>query len=373
MTKLNYLMALAAVLLIASCSNEVKQEKFDGEVVISGSLKNVPEEGILLLSKYMDNSIETVDTLAVGESGAYEYTLSIEEPAFYELDLYGEKQVRLALFSEDAKVDYDFAAEESLAISGSADSEQIAKVDELAEQYQEEINQLNSDYYEALSAKDEETVKNIQQKALDLESSHANKVKEVINSMDGSFAALAAIGMLNPRNDFNYIDSLVTELDRKYPETKMIVGLKQELEEMRALSIGQPAPEIALPNPDGDLVKLSDFKGKYVMVDFWAAWCKPCREENPNVVRLYNEYKDQGFEVLGVSLDRSKDAWVKAIADDNLTWAQVSDLKYFNSEAAATYKINAIPATYLIGPEGDIIAKDLRGASLENKLKEIFE
>ena len=140
-----------------------------------------------------------------------------------------------------------------------------------------------------------------------------------------------------------------------------------------ATAIGSPAPEFAMNDASGKPVSLSSFKGKVVLVDFWASWCAPCREENPNVVRLYNQYKDQGFEVFGVSLDRTKEAWVKAIADDNLTWTHVSDLKYFNSEAAAIYQINAIPATYMLDPEGKIIGKDLRGASLENKLKEIFE
>ena len=148
---------------------------------------------------------------------------------------------------------------------------------------------------------------------------------------------------------------------------------QQQLDEMRALSVGQPAPEIELPNPDGRIVKLSDLRGKYVLIDFWAAWCKPCRQENPNVVRLYNQYKDKGFEVFGVSLDRTKEDWVKAIADDGLTWTQVSDLKYFNSVAAELYQIDAIPATYMVDPDGNIIAKDLRGPSLENKLAELFD
>ncbi|QDH80158.1 AhpC/TSA family protein [Echinicola soli] len=372
MTKFNYMFLLAALLMVAACSNEVKEEAFDGEVVISGKLENTPE-GVLILSRYTDNSVEPIDTLTLKDNGKFEYNLSLEGPTFYELDLYGVKQIRLALFNEDVAVNYDFDNEESLAVSGSFDTEQVGKVDQLADDYQEQINQLNNDYYEALSAKDEAAVKSIQEKALTLESDHSTKVKNTIDGMKGSFAALAAVGMLNPRNDFSYIDSLVVELDKKYPETKMIVALKQQLDEMRALSIGQPAPEIALPNPEGEEVKLSDFKGKYVLIDFWAAWCKPCREENPNVVRLYNEYNEKGFEVFGVSLDRSRDAWLKAIEEDNLTWTHVSDLKYFNSEAAATYKINAIPATYMVDPEGKIIAKDLRGPALENKLKEIFE
>jgi peroxiredoxin len=153
----------------------------------------------------------------------------------------------------------------------------------------------------------------------------------------------------------------------------MILTMKVQLDEMRALSVGQMAPDFELPNPEGKMIKLSSLKGKYVMIDFWAAWCKPCRAENPNVVRMYNQYKDKGFEVFGVSLDRTREDWVKAIEVDGLTWPQVSDLNYFNSAAATLYQIDAIPATYLLDPEGKIIAKDLRGASLEAKLAELFD
>src|SRR5690606_30378501 len=231
---------------------------------------------------------------------------------------------------------------------------------------------LNSEYYEAMSAGDREAVKAIQDRSMEMSANHAARVKETIRGMEGSFASLAAIMMIDPRTDFEFLDSLLTGLDSKYPDTKTIISLRQQLDEMRSLAVGQPAPEIALPNPDGEIVKLSDLRGKYVLIDFWAAWCKPCREENPNVVRLYHQYKDQGFEVFGVSLDRTREAWVEAIEEDGLEWTQVSDLQYFNSEAAATYQVNAIPATYMIDPEGNIIAKDLRGVSLDNKLKELF-
>jgi thiol-disulfide isomerase/thioredoxin len=119
-------------------------------------------------------------------------------------------------------------------------------------------------------------------------------------------------------------------------------------------------------------VKLSSLQGKYVLVDFWAKWCGPCRQENPNVVRLYNRYKDKGFTVYGVSLDRNKTDWLKAIEEDKLTWTHVSDLKYWQSDAAKLYNITAIPFSLLLDPDGKIIAKNLRGPSLEKKLEEIF-
>lgn len=357
-------------LSVFSCTSGESEN--DGVVSVSGQIENAPE-GLVILSRFTESRPVVVDTLELKSDGKFDYNLDVDVPTFYELNLFGQRSVRLALFKEDVQLAYDFSDPESLAITGSKDSQEMQKIDGLISSYQEKVNNLNEAYYEAMSSNDTEAIKKIQADALLLEDDQAKQVKDVINSMGDSFASLAAIGLLNSKNEFQFLDSLVTELNEKYPETKMIIQLKQQLDEMRALSMGQVAPEIELPNPEGQMVKLSDFRGKYVMIDFWAGWCKPCREENPNVVRLYNQYKDQGFEVFGVSLDRTREAWVDAIFEDGLTWTQVSDLKYFNSVAAETYQVNAIPATYLIDPDGKIIGKDLRGPSLESKLKEIFE
>ena len=141
---------------------------------------------------------------------------------------------------------------------------------------------------------------------------------------------------------------------------------------MKKLAIGEIAPDIRLPNPDGEMVSLSSLRGNYVLVDFWAKWCRPCRMENPNVVRMYNKFNDRGFEVFGVSLDRNRQDWLQAIEQDGLNWTQVSDLKYWQSDAAKLYNISAIPFALLLDPEGRIIGKNLRGKQLENKLEEIF-
>ncbi len=119
-------------------------------------------------------------------------------------------------------------------------------------------------------------------------------------------------------------------------------------------------------------VSLSSLRGKYVLVDFWASWCGPCRQENPNVVKAFNQYKDKGFTVLGVSLDQKKEPWLKAIEKDQLTWTHVSDLKYWQNEVAVQYGINAIPASFLLDPNGRIIGKNLRGEALTKKLAELM-
>ena len=159
-------------------------------------------------------------------------------------------------------------------------------------------------------------------------------------------------------------DLAVSEAARK--------SIEDRIASVTALSIGGTPPDIALNTPEGEELKLSDLRGKVVLIDFWASWCGPCRRENPNVKRVYEKYKDQGFDILGVSLDRKNEAWLNAIAKDGLEWHHISDLKGWQSAAAAAYGVRSIPATFLLDAEGKIIARNLRGEALEAKLREVF-
>lgn len=154
------------------------------------------------------------------------------------------------------------------------------------------------------------------------------------------------------------------------PYVKDLDGI---IKQLKNVQIGKTAPEFSLPDTAGVSVSLSDFRGKYVLLDFWASWCPPCRRENPNVVKAFNEYKDKNFTIIGISLDKDKSKWLKAIADDNLTWTHLSDLKYWDSEIPALYGVRGIPANVLLDPDGVIVAKNITGEDLHQKLKEVIK
>ena len=297
---------LSATLALFSCG---ETDSAAGKVVITGNLQNAPE-GVVVLSQYTDSRPKVLDTLEINSNGDFTYEFdSVGTPTFYELNLYGQRVVKLALYKENVDVKFNFSDPNSLQIEGSQDSKEMLKLEILMDSYQGQVNQLNEKYYEAMSKNDAEVIRQIQMDAMNLEAQQVVKVKEMIESMGDSFASLAAIGLLNPQNDFPFLDALVTKLNENYPETIAILQLKQQLDEMRALAVGQLAPDIVLPDPSGKTTKLSDLRGKYVLIDFWAAWCGPCKMMNPVIEQVKS--KNENLEVVKVNVDEERDLAVK--------------------------------------------------------------
>lgn len=185
---------------------------------------------------------------------------------------------------------------------------------------------------------------------------------------NNDLAGFYVMSTLDPEMGENELIAYVDKIKNDFQNNRYVTEFKVEVDKLRKLAIGQPGPEIQAYTPDNKMIKLSDFKGKYVLVDFWASWCMPCREENPNIVRLYNIFKDKNFTVLGVSLDNNPGSWMRAISDDKLTWTNISDLQAWSSPLIIDYSIKGIPASYLLDEQGVIIAKNLRGKQLEDFL-----
>ena len=244
-------------------------------------------------------------------------------------------------------------------------------------QYIKEIANTNQ-AAETFKANSQEKVKQViqvYQNAYNKETEKVNQaiLQQLVDHKD-DLAVLMFVDIYKREQFPDLHQQVAHALYAKYPDNPLVAErYKAETSPKNSTNIGSMAPDLAFPNPDGKIIKLSDLRGKVVLLDFWASWCRPCRMENPNVVKAYHQYKDKGFDVYSVSLDRTKEAWLKGIQDDGLVWpSHVSDLKYWSSEAAAVYGVTSIPSTFLIGKDGRIVAKNLRGEALVNALKQLL-
>ena len=220
---------------------------------------------------------------------------------------------------------------------------------------------------------DQKQEKRIQAEFTQAQAASTAKIKALIPLMGSHLVALWATNFLPAEKEMASLVDIADRLGKARPNHPQVQQFVNNLQRLQGVNEGAMAPEINLATPAGPTLALSSLRGKYVLIDFWASWCGPCRRENPNVVKTYAAYKDKGFEIFGVSLDQNREAWLKAIEADKLVWKHVSDLQYWNSAGAQAYQVNSIPQTFLVNPEGRIIAKGLRGVALDNYLAKLFE
>ena len=367
---------LALVVLIgASCEPEK-----GWQVTLRGKV-GFPQSGEIKFEKLGNNADaeSQPQIIELNKDYSFEQKVRIEEPGYYRLNFYGMQFVDFILNKSDIEINVDGNAPNGFVeIKGSPDMDLVSKVQALMNEAQSnpQMADINVKFNEARMANDFATMEALQEEYMELYEQGTDKVATLLREQGPSVAVinlLSSANLVDRDKHFDLYLHVADMLKKEWPDYAVAKEFIAIVEKMKVLAVGQPAPEIALPNPEGTVVPLSSLRGKYVLVDFWAKWCGPCRKENPNVVQMYHKYNDQGFEVFGVSLDRNKQDWLQAIQEDGLVWTHVSDLKYFESQAAADYNITAIPFSILLDPNGVIIAKNLRGSGLQKKLAEIFD
>lgn len=323
-------MGVMAMMVVTSCTEEKKGYIIDGEI-------SDVKDGMVYLKKYVDKSFVDVDS-AVITDGKFKFEGVAPEALAHGLTTQKESRRPLVFFLDNDVMNVKLnESDKKLIVTGSP------------------VN----DIYMANAP--------------------------IVRSKGYSLDSLLSVHPASPVSayfvvkDFAYklnleeMKSVRSKLDASLDGTSYVQQIESMIARMEKVQVGSEAPDFTLPDVNGNPVSLSSFRGKYVLVDFWAAWCPDCRKENPNIVSAWEKYKNKNFAILGVSLDRNRDQWLAAIEKDKLTWTQVSDLKYWSSEAAVLYCIRWIPMSFLIDPEGKIIAIGLEGDELHNKLQELLK
>ncbi len=365
----NSALAIIAALFFVACGDKEEKEG----TTISGTVENPQDKGVITLAKISAGKREVVDTLYLDANNTFETTVQTSGPEFFQVNFYNSQVATLIVNEDDLQIVADGGDRNGkLEITGSQDMEFMAELQDIMKKQTEEVQEINKEFMAARKAEDEEKMKNIQDDFLLMQEKKKENIKKKVEEMLPSLAAIQAMNFFNPNEDFEFMKSVADRIAEAHPNSDMASFYKKQMDDMAKISVGAQAPDFSMPTPEGDTVSLKDFRGDYLLVDFWAAWCKPCRQENPNIVEAYNKYKDEGFQILGVSLDKKREDWLRAIEADNLEWTQVSELKYWQTPIVQEYKINGIPFSLLLDPEGKIVAKNLRGERLHEKLAEIY-
>jgi peroxiredoxin len=384
---------LTVVTVFAAC-NQAGKKKFE----VSGLISNAPALKVYLEEIPASRNIPPqISDTAMIRDGKFLLKATANEEAMYRIRIGDEQDAPILFVLNDEnkieiKADWQKLNDRSsnktaYTVSSPANERLIMFFDSLTafSKQQYELNTRANQIKESADTNKDSLLNDISSKLKELEPAYSAYLINIAKTDKSPVIALYALGYWSGNNKPDEIEIQFKELLKRFPAHKGVkLGYdefekqyssfkKQQEADKNKPGIGKTAPDITMPDVNGNNFSLSSLKGKYVLVDFWASWCAPCRAENPNIVNVYNKFRDKNFTILGVSLDDDKERWKKAIADDKLPWMQVSDLKNWESPVARQYGFNAIPYNVLVDPSGTIIATGLRGPSLEARLAELIK
>lgn len=379
---------LFIVLVLAGCKNNF--------VRISGTIVNPVTGTYIYLDELKSNELKSIDSVKVSADGTFKFKREVKQPSFYLLKR-NENNFLTMLIKPGEKITLRAQSDSlnyPISFEGSKGTESMTEYNKTLRATIKKLSGLRNMYTQNVNKpglpKVIETLDSLAQVYLGEINLYTKKyIDDNLTSLVSLVALYQQVApgvyVMNPEKDMSFFVKVDSSMFSLYPDYEPVISLHEQVKELASKMTGEPArgpestsgseaPEITLPTPAGDTIKLSSTRGSVVLLDFWASWCAPCRKENPNLVNVFNIYHKKGFQIFQVSLDKTKEAWVKGIEDDHLDkWIHVSDIRYWNSIVVPIYKIESIPCNYLLDKNGRIIASNLRGEQLQIKLAELFK
>jgi peroxiredoxin len=376
---------VSAIVLLAGCSTKPSSTG----IAIDGTVKNFPADSKVYLEQLTYETAKGLDTAAIDANGHFNMKAILKEQGLYQLR-FGDERAMLLVLNEktsalSVKADTTDFTNFTYQVSGSPASEQLRQFILQTKNYGGQLGTAINSYNRTLldSTASDSVKKVYEQKIHDVDNAFRHFDSTYIDTCKNPIISIFAVYNMNYNRDPLVYTNLGDRLRKNYSNLSFVQSYLAMLNQNQSAaqhdpnapsySVGQLAPDIELPDPSGNRIKLSSLHGHIVLLDFWASWCGPCRRENPNVVKVYNQFKDKGFVIYSVSLDNDKNAWQKAIKDDGLSWPDhVSDLQGWQSPVAAQYGVNAIPQNFLLDQSGKIVAMSLRGDDLQDQLQKMY-
>ena len=343
---------------------------------VAGTFKNSKPQS-LYLEKLVNPQPIVVDSTQIDDNGHFEFVNYKPQIGFYRVKIDNQRFITLVIDSADQiQIEADFNQPETTSkIIGSQETDVFNRFNKLAMGLSNRLDSLNKIFQQRVQQPGMDSLK-MMAVSKELEVPYYAMVTPVqkamaqtIQTFSTSYACLAFIQPLDPETYYDAYAALDKGLYAKFPKDRNVLSFHETFKTLKKLAIGQEAPNFVLNDPSGKTHKLTEYRGKWILIDFWASWCGPCKAEIPRLVTIYQQYKSKPFDIIGVSLDKDKSAWLNAIQDLKMTWPQLSDLQFWESSVVALYGLQSIPFTVLLDPQGRIVAKNLRGNELQEALK----
>ncbi|WP_316803426.1 TlpA disulfide reductase family protein [Pedobacter nototheniae] len=337
--------------------------------VIDGTFQNPGAEKKVFLFGMKSSNMIAIDSTVLSEKGEFKFIRKTPSVDFFRVSIGNHEFMLIAKNGDNIKLEADLA-DKTLAykISGANEVDKLSELNGLRNNFAKQVEGIQKDFDAKVAAQP-------QNRAAILDAmrpQYESYIKQLNNAVikfaadnKGTLASFYAMNTLSPQEYEAELVKFSDEIKDQIKGNATVDTFVKQMQLLKTVQVGQPAPTFTMNTADGKAINLTDYKGKYILLDFWASWCQPCRQENPNVVKVYNKFKAKNFDILGISLDTDKEAWLGAVKADGLAWQHVSELKDFNGTTVRKYQVQAIPSSFLIDPNGKIVAKNLRGEELD--------